>query len=1377
MKKIFLLGVAVTSLILGTGTAVNSVAREKEVLDADIIVGLKGDVNSLSEDVVIRQQNNVISQIKNYITPDFEVGDRYTNLVNAFNLKVNASHVSAIRDLMNVKTVNYNTQHAVQTEGDGIISINNELNVKEAKENVSAQTMNIPTGTKEGEGVLIAILDTGFLLKGKTFNDDGTVKENDVTHNAFTKLDKSVALHDNYESINEKISKAKNFHGKPDAEHPVYFNSKVPFYYDYGGETSVRGEAGEEDHDVFTTVSEHGTHVASIAAGNDPFYKGIAPKAQLALMKVFTDYIPTEEDAIAGATASTGAYDTCVLKALEDCAVLGVDVINMSLGSALIDFNEDSLVGQAITQLQNRGTFLDIAAGNEGKNTFANSAYEFWSTDMVETGILSTYSNSDGLIVAAAQADKEYYETAFILGSKTIAFRDQVVNYKSADGDVVYEPERYLTDLLKDHPDGKFDWVRIGGWGEPKDYEDLEVEGKIAIVDRGETTFVSKISAATEAKAIAIGIIDNDPTNTDFTFRMDLSGWTPDIPVVSFLFRDKEYIDSVTDHTATLLANVEANNPTARTMTSFSSDGPTFDLRIKPEISAPGQSILGAVITDKDAYEYLNGTSMATPNTAGVTALLLSENNTKEYRDTLNDRMMSTADPMKDTFGTNFDSVRKQGAGLIDVGGALNSKVYLDGTTTSSLTKRAKIELGNNDDIKAGNVKLSFTAINEGDAAVTYKATSYIYRPELVTLDAEQYPDFKDKKLQATYNHLIEKVEQNITVNPGSNLINLNNYSIPASEKTTIENNFDNGCYIEGFVVLTAEGQETLNIPFLGYYGDINDSDAIEPFTFERDPSKVYGSDVLNSVIHKWKGLNDANYASMWVAGYAETMKDVSMEKIINNTTSIDKMAGYSSVGINPRTGKPSPKDIYVGNNGFTNTMIIQQFVMRSISDNVITITNKATGKVVLIDHMFDEFYGATEDENEHAYQWPLLKSHVNVDYWSAGYVASRAYTIIPLYSMDADGNKLANFPDGEYDMTFSYDLASGGKLEKSYVLHIDSDAPYISSSEKYEKDGEEYYRVRFSEEQMAGFAVAGKNVDVLEDEQGFYYDFKVSDYAKGYAFIKSRDFAGATTLSIAKLDDPYLMTVSNSSLSLTHTFTYTETDNAEFDKTFDLSFKKGSSGAVVKGSVGISMKLPEGWDSSKLMVYGLTSTKSNRVKVSINGDFISFTINSTTVTRFRLSASPDNDATYGLLSLSAYSCTRQLEVGQSFSEDSITVFGNYEGGFSQEITSGFTVDASNINKDKEGRYTVKVSFGGKSCDIKIDYVLIDKDEGTIILEDTPDVVVDPNGTRDPFDPEPEPEPSKGGGCGGSILASSLLISVMSFAALGLIVARRRKED
>ena len=1282
MKKLALLSLATAALALGGVSSVQHANVKKEELNTEIIVRLKSGVGSKNRAAIIREQNAVISQIREYVTDSYEVTEHFTSLVNAFSIKVNSTKVTKIENLPGVQHVDFNTLHGVTYQEPELRTTRESIHVTKSRNNISASTMEKPNNTNEGEGVLIAILDTGYLLDGKLYDEVGrTVLQDHVTHNAYTELANDVTLKVTQQSIQDKIAAASKFYGKKDATHSTYFNNKVPFYYDYGGTTTVRGETAE-DYDVFEQNQEHGNHVASTAAGNDPYYQGIAPKAQLALMKVFTKFTPTKEDVKKGYSESFGAYDKAILKAFIDCEVLGVDIVSMSLGSSLDDFDSDSTVQVALKTLQSKGTFVNVAAGNDGKETFAGSPYEFWSTEMRETGILSSYSNNEGaMTVAAAQADQEYYESAFLVGDKMIGFRDQVVNQEGQDPD--YKTERRLTDLLEGGQDS-FSWVKVPGLGEAKDYANIDVNGKIAIIDRGEITFSEKIGNATAKGAIAVGIIDNDPTNTSFNVRMALSD-NPKVPVIMILYKDRDTFVTVGSGTSKVISKKESDNPEARKITSFTSDGPTYDLRIKPEISAPGQSILGGVIDAADAYEYMDGTSMATPNFSGAMAVILSKDtNSKAYRESINARIMSTANPMteiEESLKNVHTSVRKQGAGMIDINGALVSEAYLDSSTEANkLSGKAKIELGNNDKIKAGKVALSFSGVNAGES-VTYTAKTYVYRPQTISFSYKSFEDFKGVKLQATYNTLIATAENSVTLEQGQTIVNLPELDIPSSELTKINNEYEAGCYIEGFVVLESEGKETLNIPFLGFYGDYSATVPVEPFKFERQEGITYQSDLVNAIARKWGGSDKTDFASDWVSGYYDSFNDIDTTSYIKNEKALTELTGSNAkkliqVGTDPYTSEVSPDNIYMGNNGASNTMIIAQFVTRSVANNVITLKNKATGQTVLTDHMYDALYGALEDDNEVEYQWPLYKSHIVAQsLWSNSLYAHRAYTIIPLYNniyhKDAEEGKKYEvgelFPDGVYEMKFSYTMTDGSKFEKKYTLHIDSEAPTIASREKVTVDGNEYMRVRFNEEKLSYLTINGSKKTVKQDELGYYFDAKVADYSeKNKVFIKAFDYAGATSSSLTYLNDANEVILTNGVLVASHDFTANLTVN-NGKATLSISVTKDGKEIELKGKTTVLFKLPE--------------------EVTIED--------------------------YGKLELSVESGNEILEY--------------FVQGNSVQITT---------------------SNGFKSATVKF------------------------------AEPQPEPEePAKKKGCGGSLIASSAVLSITAALGAALLLLKKRKED
>ena len=1261
MKKLgFILSAACVACIAAGGLTASYFAKPQS-RDARIIVEVNRNVKSLSKENLYRTQDIVYNNIKRYATSNVKLTKRYNELNNAFVMEVNSNDIEAIKNVPGVASVTVDTLHWTRVyNDDGYVPLDGESGEVALSENdnISAATMKKPEVTNDGEGTIVAILDNEFHFRGKVKIDGVTYDE--WHHEVYDPLPADTGVRYTFSSIKAVTglnAKSRKFGAKEGEEGAEYLNSKVPFYFDYGGESTSYGKTGTPKYDVHSELSYHGSHVSSITAANAPEYKGIAPKAQLALMKVFTDYNSKGIGEKIGLSNSTGAYDSVILAALEDCIKLKVDGINMSLGSDLDDFDGESITLKTLTRLNESGILTSISAGNSGKSSFASTgAYANWGTESVETGIMSSYANNAAsMTIASGHPIQVFYENAFTIAGKNVAFEDQIVNREGLDDDYTVEFR------MKDLYDGStpLDWVYVPGFGQSADYAGLEVEGKIAVVNRGSTSFANKYSIAADKGAKALVIINNDPTASDFNFRCSFGdGFNPTMPCALVLFKDKGLFEEQRTGVLNIINKQVSDNPNKYTVSNFSTDGATYNLDLKPEITAPGDNIKGAVpehamtsLTKEEkeavkykAYQYLSGTSMSAPNYAGAQALVLSKaagpiyheakaNSTTvtsaqqteiaDYRSTVNMRLMSTADPMYDATEnpeTNVKSVtspRIQGAGMVDLEGALNTDVYLEGLDLQgNPIGKSKVALRNNPDIAKGDIKISFLAHNESTETRSYDIKLHVMRPatatpnNIVTKDYNfkgeidsiesmtgmAYFDTDIKKMTVAsgtaaykdvykiskdmdyfaseadynankktvikqghyYNAATEGVDwqplpsyiaqstkdvtiaeitgQVVTLQPGENTVTINPFTIPEDIRKGILSVYEYGCMIEGYVTMTSKDNHVdLSIPYLGFYsGADQDADATyasapvtEPFNFEKDITKVYPSDLVNDITKSLIGKDNVNYESMIVAGYSERPQKIDTDKILTNDQAFDGLTGFYKVGTDPLTNEytdnPS-NDIYLGNPKTTNTMIIQQFMLRSVADNYFTIKNKKDGNLVYSSALEDMLFGDT------AGKWALYKSHVDAGYLSAGYVAHRAYAIVPLFN-EQTGEAFAS---GEYELEFNYLLAATNEwVSKSYTIHIDKEAPVVKTITNYkDAEGVERVRVYFEEEKMSYAAIGYNRVDIQYDhDKGMYYvdqtkEFvdnaikEISETGNQRLFIGAVDYARGTSGCIVHFNE-----------------------------------------------------------------------------------------------------------------------------------------------------------------------------------------------------------------------------------------------------------------
>ena len=1248
MKKYLFTGLMAVLMMAGSTVTSSdsegvSVKRASDSERVQVIVEVTKGLDGLSDEEVILSQNKVFNSIKRNVTKDVKLVDRYHVLNNAILISVDSDKVDEIKELEgvghvnidkvryvapNAKTITLSTANILDT-GSNPKPMDEQDTGSVPGENITATTLRKPSGTNEGEGTVIAVLDNEFYLKGKVGDEDAW------SHATYKPLPSGTVERFTYDDIktlaaDKKLHASAGFNADKAAgeEGSLYFNSKVPFYYDYGGTSPTYGGDGVPDCDVISTISYHGTHVSSLVGGNANEYKGLAPKCQLVCMKVFTEYVADETGKALGFTSHSGGHDSAILSALEDCITLGVDGINMSLGSDLDDFDQDSLCMRTISKLAGeKGMMSAISAGNGGKGSYSfTGGYGSWTTDTVETGVLGSYANCyDATIIASAQPNEIYFKNAVKfddgLGNVTnIAYEDQIVNREGQDADYPEDKQMYLRQCAG--ADGKVGWVYIPNFGTSSDYSGKNVTGKIAVVNRGSTSFLEKYNIALSNGAVGLMIINNDPTANEFTFRCSFGdGFSPTIPAALVLFKDKNVLEAKGEGTFEFIEKTTSINANAKTISTFSNDGARFSYDIKPDVAAPGDSIKGAIPpqtkedkqeTSISTYEYLSGTSMSAPNYAGSQALLLGQKakdvfggenpvtdevmaDYVDYRRTIDMRLMSTANMMMDAKAnpeTNVvspTSPRIQGAGLIDLTDAINTKVYINGLDTEGKEiNKSKIQLRNNNDIANGKLKMSFNAYNEADITKSYKVKLTVMRPALeennkviqdkynytgevddisklggFTYWKEQYEagvgkvakEFTSNGSAAQYDcvKLTKQIEyyatkadceagtnaiviapgyyynasatgydwqplpnftyqsisdviiyqgetgQTVSLAPGKTEVTIDEWNIPAAEKDKIADAYEFGCAIEGYVELIANdaADPDLSVPFLGFYSladkkngqTLRDARVFEPFEFDKVEGVSYPSDLVNDLTKSLLGKNNSDMGSMWVTGYAESVGDVDTSKVLKCETSFDKLNGFHSVGKDPATGSyyDSARDsIYVGSPNATNTMIIQQFMLRSVEDNYFTITDK-DGKVIYKSVLEDLIYGDTEG------RYTLYKSHVDSNLLGGGYVAHRAYAVIPLYNIDTN----EPFADGEYTLEFNYQLSYDDSwVSSSYSFIIDATTPTVDSIETYDKDGVERVRINIADQKVVGAVVGYSNVDVLYDEtkKQYYLDMSKAE-------------------------------------------------------------------------------------------------------------------------------------------------------------------------------------------------------------------------------------------------------------------------------------------
>ena len=899
-------------------------------------------------------REGAISEINRAVAAQFsgasaQVEHEYDNVLTGFALKAPAGALDAIRRAPGVRAAfleregHVNDGATLDAEG----GLEASQNGGQDPANLSAQLMmRTDQVAQKGEGKVIAVIDTGV----------------DTTHQAFTG-----ALAGTPALTPQKVAALSSQLGE--GKTGVYISQKFPFAYDYAdGDNDASPREGGSGF--------HGTHVAGIAAGNADKIIGTAPDAQVIVAKVTR----SEDDAL---------LDSALLASLDDMLVLHPDVINLSLGwTAGMDNEADTVYATVYKKLQDAGITVNAAAGNAFSTGYGNNSGKGlpYASDPDSSVIdePATYSS----VVAVASVENALIRNAFTVNGKDIGYQRS----RGMNGEKV----AYFSDL----PAGTYEYVDAG-FASEEDVAALKekypdgLAGKIALVSRGKMTYQKKVENLYDLHPAGILVYNN--VSVGSLIIMNLT--TQDLPAAFISQADGQAMLDAPEHTLSIAEGQVLPQSSIYEASEFSSWGVSPDLRLKPEIAAPGGNVFSSI--PNGAYEQTSGTSMATPQMAGISAIVLqrvqsdplfASMSARQQADVVQNLIMGTARPLTDAAQTTgaLYSPRKQGAGLVDALAATTSSVYptVVGAPEQS---RPKADLG--DGTKGWHFDV--TLHNLSGTAATYELSSQALS-EIVDggFFTEHSSDWRGHGVEIAYSGAASASAEGATVTvPASGEATVGIDITPGSEFASyVADNTPNGTFLDGFVRFTSktDGQPDLAVPYLGFYGDWG---------------KAPIFDALASV------------------GGAHTRAS----DIVNGQTG-------ASLGYNPlvkvadRTGDPNPQRYVIARSTASGAPTILEprtGTLRSVHSLTSTYTNEA-GETV---------FSVTNHQN-----WKsVYLTSTEENTWVEAYHESTAF--------DANAEKFAQLPDGAYTLQIaaSNDGPSSARQSISYNFRLDTKAPVIS--------------------------------------------------------------------------------------------------------------------------------------------------------------------------------------------------------------------------------------------------------------------------------------------------------------------------------------------
>lgn len=511
------------------------------------------------------------------------------------------------------------------------------------------------TGSAQGEGIVVGIIDTGINFGSPSFAGVDPV--------------------DGYQHINPLGT--GNYLGScaPGGVDAGLCTDKLIGAWDFvcdtapsaafPNETSCNTPAKYRESPGGTDTNSHGSHTASTAAGNrrDVVYRGsplrisgVAPRANIVAYDVCYTNV---------ATGQGSCPNTSSVSAVNQAIADGVDVLNFSIGGGGSPWSDT--VSLAFLNAADAGIYVAASAGNSGPGPNTMGHLEPWVANTAASNTGRSGFSFALNVTGPGQVPENLAPLLMNEGSGGVSLT------ASLAGTTPLVPSPGIdstSDGCAAFPAGTF-------------------AGAIAVIRRGTCSFTIKANNAAAAGAVAVVIANN----TAGAIAPSVPGTT--IPAFGVLQAAGNAIRDFAVANAGATAGISFPPLTIPNMAdalgSFSSRGPAaaYNL-IKPNITAPGVAILAAVASttgvDDDAMvDLMSGTSMASPHHAGAAALLRQAQPTwsvAEVRSAL--QMTAKPDVFKEdtvTLGTPFD----RGSGRVQVAEAARAGLVLNETKANFL--------------------------------------------------------------------------------------------------------------------------------------------------------------------------------------------------------------------------------------------------------------------------------------------------------------------------------------------------------------------------------------------------------------------------------------------------------------------------------------------------------------------------------------------------------------------------------------------------------------------------------------------------------------------------------------------------------------------